>query len=675
LEQQSSVKPLYSADQKLPELTFKALILGIVLTLILTAANAYLGLKVGATVSASIPAAVISLGFLRLFRHHNVLESTMVQTAASAGEGLVSGIAFILPAMLVLGLWQGFHYWETVYVGLIGGVFGVLFSIPIRRALLNNPELRFPEGVAIGNVLKASVAQEADDLKMLVVGGVVGAVISLFQTGFRVVSDSFEVWWRGTHSLFGIGAGFSPALIAAGYIVGLNVGISMFVGVVIGWIVGVPVLTHFYGIPAGDAMDAAGSLWNDHMRYLGVGTMLVGGLWTLVCLFRPVMRSLKTSWDAVTHTKRGGASVLRTEKDIPLNYVLWFIVLSFVPCVLFALHVLDPHTLPLSSNIRWVMALFSAVYIVVVGFAFSSIAGYFAGLIGSSNSPGSGLIVSILLFLSLALVAILSLDVGFDSQATGAQLLTAGFAILITAVIGSALVITNETVQDLKVGQIVGATPWKQQLMMVLGLAVAALIIPLVLELLFNGYGMAGVFPRPGMDPSQMLAAPQAGLMAAIAKGAFTHNLPWTMIFVGCIIASVCIVVDELLKPRGYRLPVLAVGIGIYLPMDASIPVLFGGILHYIVNRHYCKVQAGDNSLATKKQVAKGRHRGLTLACGLVAGSSLMGVVLAIPFTIFKSANVLSLVGPGFLPYANMLGVVVTLVLCAWIFKVVTKRS
>jgi putative OPT family oligopeptide transporter len=671
-------QPIISASQSVPELTFKSVFLAILLTLVLAAANAFLGLKVGVTVSASIPAAVISLGVLRLFKRNSILESTMVQTAASAGEGLTAGLAFVVPALLVLGFWSDFNYVETVVVGLIGGLLGVLYSIPIRRALINSSELRFPEGAAIGNVLKASVAEDAADLGMLIKGGIIGALITLFQTGFRVFSDGVEYWWKIRETLFGVGFGFSPALIAAGYIVGMNVGVSMFVGVIVGWIIGVPVLTHIYGIPeAAHPIQAAHILWTQHIRYMGVGTMLVGGVWTLICLMKPVVQSLKTSWLSIRSARLGGGVELpRTERDIPLTTVIWLLVALMIPTFIFSYGLLNPSSIPLSEAVRWVVSIFTIVYILVVGFAFSSISAYFAGLIGSTNSPGSGLNISVLLLLALILLAIFGIDINFLGQVTQAELSSAGYAVFITAIVSAAIVIANETIQDMKVGQIVGATPWKQQLMLMIGVCVSAMIIPLVLSLLFHAYGMAGVFPRPGMDVTQMLPAPQAGLIAAVATGTFTHHLPWGMIIAGCIIAFFAIIIDEFLKPHHLRLPVLAVGLGIYLPFDATVPVLFGGLVQFFAYRRFKIVrQRSDDKAEVDTTIALSKHRGLTLACGLVAGASLVGVILAIPFAIKKSSDALSLVGPNFTPIADLLGILATAWLCWWMFRKITERK
>lgn len=671
-------EPLIPASKIVPELTIKSVVLSIILTLVLAAANAFLGLKVGVTVSASIPAAVISLGVLRMFRRNSILESTLVQTAASAGEGLTAGLAFVVPALLILGFWNDFNYWETVVVGLIGGLLGVLYSIPIRRALINSPELRFPEGAAIGNVLKASVAEDSADLGMLIKGGIVGAFVTLCQTGFRVCSDAAEYWWRIKDTLFGVGFGFSPALIAAGYIVGMNVGVSMFVGVIVGWIIGVPVLTQIYGIPdISQPLESAHLLWTQHIRYMGVGTMLVGGLWTLICLMKPVLRSLKTSWLSIRDARLNGETALpRTERDIPLTTVIWLLVLLMIPTFIFAYGLLNPSILPISAGLRWAVAILTIVYILIVGFAFSSISAYFAGLIGSTNSPGSGLNISVLLLLTLMLLIVFGIDIDFLGKVTQAELSAAGYAVFITAIISAAIVIANETIQDLKVGQIIGATPWKQQLMLMIGVCVSAMIIPLVLSLLFHAYGMAGVFPHPGMDVKQMLPAPQAGLIAAVATGTFTHNLPWDMIITGSVIAFFAIVIDEFLKPYKMRLPVLAVGLGIYLPFSATVPVLFGGLVQYLVNRRFKKLrERHSDDVNIDAKIATGKHRGLTLACGLVAGSALVGVLLAIPFAIKKSSDAWSLVGPDFTPTADWLGIFVTVALCWWMVRRITRMK
>lgn len=666
--------PIIPATANLPEITFRVIIIGFVLTVVLAAANAYLGLKVGTTVSASIPAAVISMGILRFFRDSNILENTMVQIMASVGEALTAGIAFILPALIILHVWDKFNYWQTVITGLLGGGLGVLFTIPLRRALLQDKTLRYPEAVAIGNVLKASNTREKGDLNSLVIGGGVGAVIALFQSGFQILTDSLQYWIKNAGQVFGFGLGFSPALIAAGYIVGINVALSLLVGIIIGWILGVPVLSHYYGFSAASSgNDIAMSIWQHYIRYMGVGTMLLGGLWTLLTLFKPVVRSMSASFSSLRDIRLGKKpQSLRTERDIPIHYVFIGAILLLIPIFFLIAEAIIPPGLGITDTFRYFISGFSTLYILFGGFLFCSIMAYFAGLIGSTNSPVSGLLVSALLVICLILMGFFSFQDWTDATK---ETIGSVVAIGSMVIIGAALSISNDTMQDLKVGQIVGATPWKQQTMLILGVIVASFVIPPILQLLYNAYGIGGVFPRPDMNPAQMLAAPQAGLMATVAKGSFSHSLEWGMILTGAIVAFVSIIIDEILKHRfGTRLPVLAVGLGIYLPLDSSTPVVIGGILAYIIDHQLYQrypLAKKDN----EGNVNKRRHRGLLLACGIVAGASLMGVALAIPFALKQSSDALKIMPNNLMPFAGTLSFIVTAFLCVWIFHYVVRRA
>ncbi len=666
-----SDSPVIPANQSLPEITFRALVLGTILTIILAAANAYLGLKMGQTISASIPAAIISMSILRFFRNSNVLENTMVQTMASVGESLIAGIAYILPALIILHAWNGFYYWQTVIIALLGGILGVLFTIPLRRALLLDKTLRYPEGVAISNVLKASASNKKTDIKELIIGSLAGGIISLFQTGFQILTDTFDFWIKTSTTVFGFGLGLSPALIAAGYIVGMNVAISFLVGIVIGWLIGVPVLSWIFGVPHVDgATDAAMMIYREHVRYIGVGTMLVGGLWTLFTLLKPIFQSMSASFATLREAKISGKKAsLRTERDIPINYVFWGVILLLIPVFLFISCSIIPGDSDISRSFRTILAAFSAIYILVGGFLFCAISAYFAGLIGSSNTPVSGLLVSALLILCLVLLAFFSIQGGIK----GKELLGVVLGIGSCVVIGVGVAISNDTMQDLKVGQIVGATPWKQQLMLVLGVVASAFVVPPILDLLYNAYGIGGVFPHPGMNKAQMLGAPQAALMAAVAQGVYMHNLAWAMIGTGAAIAVICVVIDEILKGFGTRLPVLAVGLAIYLPMNTTIPVVIGGVLSYIIqlslNHRY-----NGGRVANEAKISAHRHRGLLLACGIVAGSSIMGVILAIPFAIEQSSDALKIMPDQYQSLVGVLSILVTLGLCVWVYRVVMKK-
>ncbi|VVC74798.1 hypothetical protein AQUSIP_00700 [Aquicella siphonis] len=673
---QDSDQPIIPANVSLPEITIRVLVLGVILTVVLAAANAFLGLKVGVTVSASIPAAVISMGILRFFRNSNILENNMVQIMASVGEALTAGIAFILPALIILHVWDRFNYWQTVITSLLGGGLGVLFTIPLRRALLQDKTLRYPEAVAIGNVLKASAKREEGDLRQLVFGGLIGGVIALFQSGFQILTDTFQYWVKSSAAIFGFGLGLSPALIAAGYIVGINVALSLLVGIAIGWLAGVPVLSYVYGLPdAETANQMAMVIWKSHIRYMGVGTMLIGGLWTLSTLFKPVIHSMAMSFAAVRQIRVGQQTdTLRTERDIPIHYVFISALVLLIPIFFLIANSIIPSEFNIAPGFRYFLSGFGTFYILVGGFAFCSIMAYFAGLIGSTNSPVSGLLVSALLIICLVFMAFFSFT-EWDSQTK--EMIGSVVAIGSMVVIGAALSISNDTMQDLKVGQIVGSTPWKQQTMLILGVVVSSFVIPPILQLLYNAYGIGGVFPRPDMNPAQMLAAPQAGLMATVAKGVFSHQLQWNMIGIGALIAVICIVIDELLKKHyGTRLPVLAVGLGIYLPLDSSVPCVIGGILAYLVQFRLDSIyHRHRGEPETEIKMNAHRHRGLLLCCGIVAGASLMGVMLAIPFAIKQSSDALRLMPEQYMSFAGVLSIIVTFMLCAWIYRVVLKRD
>lgn len=655
------------ASVKLPEITIKAVIVAIFLTIILAGANAFLGLKVGMTVSASIPAAVISMGILRFFKHYNVLENNIVQTAASSGEALAAGIVFTMPALIIIKYWGHFNYWHTAIIAILGGTIGVLFSIPLRRALLADKTLKFPEGTAIGNVLKVSASSDVG-LSDLVLGGGLGAIISLCQNGFKLFGGSLQLWFQGAGTVFGFGVGFDTALIGAGYIIGTNVALTILLGIGLGWLVGVPIIADIYGYDHSVAMDqVALSIWSDHIRYIGLGTMMVGGIWAVVSLVKPIIEGVNKSISILKDKKAENTQVIRTEHDIPINYVGWGILILLVPIYFLINHYSGSDALGLSNLMLAGTNGLSLMIVLIGGFIVSSICAYFAGLVGSSTNPLSSLVLISLIIASLILA--LLFGHGIDLGTTNIKSISlSALAIMITAVIAAAAAISNDTIQDLKAGQMVGATPWKQQAMLILGVIVSALVIPYILQLLFDAYGMAGVFPRPGMDPSQMLLAPQAGLMAAVVQAIFTHQLNWIMMCVGGVIAVIVLVIDHIMmKKTIYRLPVLAVGIGIYLPVTTASALVIGGLLAYFVNRAVHK--KGCKNVDNKQEIQRScQQRALLLACGLVAGAAIMGVLLAIPFALEGSTNALSLISStSQLP--PILGVLVTLALCFWFVK------
>lgn len=664
--------PFVPADKQLPEITIKAVILSFILTMLLAAANAYLGLKVGITISASIPAAVISMGILRLFKHYNVLENNIVQTSASAGETLAAGVIFTVPALVILGFWQKFNYAETLVIALVGGILGVLYSIPLRRVLLQDPHLAFPEGTAIGNVLKISANKEAG-LKDLVAGSAIGGVLALAQTGFKVLSEgvmmSFIV---GGRAVIGYGFGFSPALIGAGYIVGERVALGIFIGTIISWLLAIPILSFLAGIPEGQSAAAiARVLGSTNIRYIGVGVLLVSGLWTIVKLTKPMIAGISASLGSVKLIAAGqGAQIPRTERDIPITYVFWGSLIAIVPLLLLFISVLDPAQLGISEGFNLGLALTGVAYSLVAGFIFASICGYLAGLVGSSSSPISATTLGAILLISLILFLIVSGELVLTGDSEKA-LPVAALAITIGAVIACASTISNDTLQDLKAGQMVGATPWKQQVMLVFGVVISAAIIPPVLELLLNAYGMGDILPRPGMDPEQTLAAPQAHLMAAIAQGVFTQNVPWHLLGIGGLIGAVAVALDEyLIKKDRKRLPPLAIGLGIYLPLTSSTALMLGGMISFFVKRTWAAWQS-KSAQSAEERMHKSEHRGLLMASGLVAGAALVGILLAVPFSILQSTEALRLIPTSYDSWATIAGAAVTGVLLVWMYRLI----
>jgi len=635
--------------------------LAILLAAIMSAANAYLALKLGQTISASIPASVLAIGILRFFKNSNVLESNLIQTAASAGEGVAASISFVLPAMIFIHAWAGFNYWETAGMTAFGGLLGVFFSIPLRRVMLNMPTLRFPEGTAVGNVLRVTSLNVAGNthMKRLLQGIGIGGFMAFAQSGIQVFSDSIHYWAKAGKSVFGVALGFSPALFAAGYIVGEVVGASLFTGFVLGWVIVLPALCYHFGLPSGKTVhDSVMTLWSTHLRFVGVGVMLVGGVWTLVRLIKPVVEGIKLSF--VSLHKVGEKDRLpRTERDIPIIWAFFGVIVCLLLCYLLVLHFSYVQNLYHTYDhvfLLWA-GLATVLYILVIGFFLSTICAYFTGLVGSSNNPLSGLIILAILILGAIYFFI------FSHHGDGK---IAALMVMVTTIIATSASISNENLQDLKAGQMVGSTPWKQQLVLGIGVLVSALVIGPVLELLYNAYGMNYVFPHPGMDVSQMLSAPQAGLMASVINGIRSQDLPWSMIIIGGIVAVVVIIADEILRKRHLRLPALAVGLGIYLPPSIILPTVLGGLVKFLVNRSKRRALTA----AQKEKAADAEQNGLLLACGLVAGAALMGVVLAIPFVIMGSSNALSIMPNSLSWLAEALGLISFLALAVWVYKI-----
>lgn len=623
-----AVEPYIPASKQLPELTIGVLLLGSLLSVVLAGANAYLGMFAGMTVSASVPAAVISMGIFRALRTGNILQNNAVQTAAASGEGLAAGVIFTLPALVLLGTWARFSYVETTLIAGFGGILGVLFTIPLRRALIIDQPLQFPEGVATAEVLKVG-AQGGGGVGILVLTAVVAAVAKLGTTGLKLWAEivQFGAWIAkpvtgagaaaaggtakaGTPFYFGINA--SPALVAVGYIVGFNVAVVIMAGAVVNRWIGIPLFTIFGDASAyagiENARDAADAIHGGVTRYLGVGGMLVGGVWSLFKLRKSLLGGVKAGLDAYKNRKSGGGKVLRTEHDMPMNIILILIALSVIPLFFIFNHFTD------SIAISAVMA----VVMIIAGFLFSAVASYMAGLVGSSNNPVSGITISTIL-----VSALLLLLMGMKSPVGPVA------AILIGGVVCCAAAIGGDNLQDLKCGQLVGSTPWKQQTMQILGVVVAAFAMAPILNLLHGAFTIG----------SEGLPAPQAALMGTVANGVFAGGLPWTVVGIGAGIAAVVIAFDVYLEKSKarFRVPVMAFAVGVYLPFHLSTPILLGGFIALLVNRSLDKTKASPERRSMVERM------GLLAAAGFITGEALMGIGLAVPIAAAHDENAIAL--------------------------------
>jgi putative OPT family oligopeptide transporter len=612
--------PVIPPDVTLPEITVKAIVLSIVLAALLAGANAYLGLFAGMTVSASIPAAVVSMAVLRLFRRSNILENNIVQTAASSGEALAAGVIFTIPALVLIGYWTAFDYWQTLAISTVGGLLGVLFTIPLRRALIVEADLHFPEGVATAEVLKVGSkgvpsasgggAIPADNaaagFRTLALAALIGGAVKIGESGMRLWSEALEGAARAGGSVVYGGINISPALLAVGFIIGPQTALVVFLGGALGWLVLIPAYGALNGIPDGPpAIDAALSIWRDRVRYVGIGAMVVGGLWTLVQLRGPVLdgvrRSLAVYREAAAHPGRTGpVEVVRTEYDAPLPWVVVPFVLTLVPMALIYRGVIG----------NGLIAVAMTLMMAVAAFLFSAVAAYMAGLVGSSSNPVSGVTIATIALSALLLVLVL----GRGHPAGPAA------ALLIGAVVCCAAAMGGDNLQDLKTGHLVGSTPWKQQVMQVVGVAAGAVVIVPVLTLLQAKYGIGEVtagHPHP-------LSAPQATLMASLARGVFGDGLPWAMIALGAMIGVAVILFDlrQGARRASFRVPVLAVALGIYLPLKLSAAILVGGLIGGLARR------------GKPDPAGEGARRGLLCAAGLVTGEALTGILLAVPIAL-----------------------------------------
>ncbi|HHF5104757.1 TPA: OPT family oligopeptide transporter [Haemophilus influenzae] len=607
-------------NENLKELTVRGIILGALITVIFTASNVYLGLKVGVTFASSIPAAVISMAVLKFFKDSSILENNMVQTQASSA-GTLSSVIFVLPGLLMMGYWQDFPFWQTMLICAAGGTLGVLFTIPLRRAMVVNSNLPYPEGVAAAEILKAGNHADGDSgVKDIAYGGVLAGLVAFLTNGLRIMADGASAWIQTGKAAFQLPMGFSLALLGAGYLIGIVGGIAMLIGVILTWGVAVPYFTMSEDIAADASLiDSAMTVWKTKVRYIGVGTIGIAAIWTLLILMKPMIEGMVHSFRML----KGGQEASEHRIDIDLSpKTMIYILIATVALIVISLHHFIAAA-PISPELSILLVVVCTFLAVFIGFFVAAASGYMAGLVGSSSSPISGIGIISVIVISLVLVSIGNAS-GLFETVDGQKFLTA-LTLFTASIVITTACISNDNLQDLKTGLLVEATPWRQQVALIIGCFVGALVIAPVLEILYHAYGFSGALPRPDMDPSQALSAPQATLMTAISQGIFTNKLEWTYILTGVGLCAVLITIDAFLKKvsnKVFSLPVIAVGIGIYLPPSINTPVIVGAFLAWIMARHIAK-------LGNKEVSAKAERFGTLFSAGLIVGESLMGVILA----------------------------------------------
>ena len=620
------------------ELTLRALVLGCILAVIFTAANTYLGLKVGLTFASAIPAAVISMAILRLFKDSTIWENMTVQTVASVG-GAMSSIIFVLPGLVMVGWWLEFPFWESVLICVFGGILGVTFSIPLRRALVVEANLPYPEGVAAAEVLtvgsrgaeqtESAVRENASGLWVVILGSVVSAGYALLVAG-RVFAAEATRFIKLPASLGGgaTGLGFSMqfALLGAGHLIGLAVGLAQLFGLILAWGVAVPILTSpdtiawltAHNIPSIASTVAAGApseelamtVWSREVRLMGAGVIGVAAIWTLIKLAGPLIGGLASAL-AANRRRQGGEVLDRTEQDIPINIVAGLSVACLIGIGFILAWFAQGNPTLASSTALLVGG--GLIYVVFIGFAVAAICGYMAGLIGSSNSPVSGVGILAIVIASVLMLGVLALA-GLPADPS-----VVAFALIVTAVVFAVAVIANDNLQDLKTGQLVQATPWRQQTALIVGVFAGAIVIPLILNLLNKAFGFEG---GPAGIADEPLAAPQATLISALARGVIGGDLRWDLIGLGAVIGVVIIILDAVLSgaTKGkMKLPPLAVGIGFYLPAAVTTMLVIGAVCGWLY----------DKAIKTTRFADVGRRMGVLLASGLIVGESLFLVMTA----------------------------------------------
>jgi putative OPT family oligopeptide transporter len=640
-----------AAARPLAELTIRGIVLGGIITLLFTAANVYLGLKVGLTFATSIPAAVISMAILRFLPNASILENNIVQTIASAA-GTLAAIIFVLPGLVMIGWWQGFPFVTTAAITAMGGILGVMFSVPLRRALVvDTPDLPYPEGRAAAEVLevgsgsRTGAEESVRGLWILIWNGLASTVFAIL-TQMKLAAGEAATWFRAGAGATGISGGLSFALFGVGHLVGLSVGLAQFLGLIVGWWILLPILTAQNPMPGGVEVWA-NTVFRSDVRFFGAGMIGVAAVWTLVKIAGPVLGGIRSAL-AASRARRGGETLAVQERDMPFGIVVGISVALLVPIAWLLWSVIAGGPLAGAAVALIAGAL---VFVVVLGLLIAAVCGYMAGLIGSSNSPVSAIGILSVLAASLLLVGLF----GRNTDADTGQALIA-YALIVTGVVFGVATISNDNLQDLKTGQLVGATPWKQQVALIIGVIFGSLVVPPVLDLLNTAFGFVGA---PNAGPNA-LSAPQAGLISALAKGVLGGDLNWPMLQYGALAGVGFVLLDELLgKAKRLRLPPLAIGIGIYLPMSVILPVAIGAVVGHFYDRWSDRTSNPGYA----------RRMGVLTATGMIVGESLWGVAFAGIVASSGSDSPLAIVGADFQPIALIGGTLLFIALAALLYR------
>ena len=641
-----SVNPLSDPLAHVRELTLRGMVLGALITVVFTASNVYLGLKVGLTFASSIPAAVISMAVLKFASGSNILENNMVQTQASAA-GTISSVIFVLPGLLMAGYWAGFPFWQTTLLCIAGGILGVIFTIPLRYAMVVKTDLPYPEGVAAAEILKVgshSAAEGGGDsgIREIVAGGLLAGTIGFLSQGLRVISDSAGYWFKSGNAIFQLPMGYSLALLGAGYLVGLAGGIAILIGMCLTWFGIVPYITAHTPLPADTTiMDFATTIWKSKVRFIGAGTLAIAAVWTLITLFKPMMEGLKISFTAFSGSKAELAEHRAETNLSPKAMIFWMVAMAILLFFCFRYFV---GRVEMPQSTAWILIIACVLLTFIIGFLVAAACGYMAGLIGSSSSPISGIGIVSTLIISLVLLLLSEMTGFLGMQEGNSQFMIALVLFCGTAVI-SAASISNDNLQDLKTGYLIKATPWRQEVALIIGCVVGAFVVSSVLELLYASYGfqtpfneLGAVLPRDTMNADHALSAPQATIMAQIATGIFTRKLQWTFVLIGLGVGAVAIVINLILRKitNGRRsLPPLAIGMGIFLPPSLTPPLIIGAVLGAVTIGLVRKRHTADRELALKKA----DRTGTLFAAGLIVGESLVGVIVALIIVISATSG------------------------------------